>query len=140
MATNVINGTDLIVFMDVDGVPTPVAHGTTYTLTITMATRPTTNKGSGQIDEKGAGRLDVTGTCTSLMVYGSYEDLVNAHIAGDPVTLSFGAVINTDELDVSKPYGQGDFLINSLEMNAPDGENSTYTMTFEHAEGFEYNN
>lgn len=136
---DVINGTDLIVFMDVAGTPTPIAHGTTYTLTITMATRPTTNKGSGQIEEKGAGRIDITGSCSSLMVYGDFEDLVTAHITGDPVTLTFGAADDGD-LDPSVPYGQGDFIITSFDMNAPDDANGTWTMSYEHAEGWEFFN
>lgn len=137
MATNVINGTDLIVFIDVADVPTPIAHGTNYTLTITRATRATTNKDSGQIEEKGKGRLDVTGSCSALMVYTNYEDLVNAHILGDAVTLSFGK-LDTATLDDSESYAQGDFLIISIEMNAADGENATYTINFEHAEGFDF--
>lgn len=137
MATNVINGTDLIIFMDVDDTPTPIAHGTNYTLSITMSPRPTTNKDSGQIEEIGRGRLDVTATCDCLAVYGSFEDIVNAHITGDAVHLSFGQ-LDTATLDSSESYAEGDFYISSIDINAPDGDNVTYTVSFEHAEGFDF--
>lgn len=135
---DVINGSDLIVFIDVEGTPTPIAHGTSYTLTRTMATRRTTNKGSGQIEERGKGRMDVTASSSHLMVYGDFEDLYNAHLNGDEVTLSFGAPDTEGDLDPSLTYAEGVFLISSIDENANDGENASFTVSFELSGDFEF--
>jgi hypothetical protein len=130
---NEINGTDLFVFMD--GVV--VAHATGHTLSPKMATRGTSNKDSGIFETKAAGRIDVTGTCEGLVVYGDIEVLRSAFIARVPVKLDFGEQVS-GSLDESKIYATGNFLITGLDEGAPDNGNATYNMSFEHSSGFEY--
>lgn len=128
MATNVINGTDLYVF--VNGVA--IAHSTSHTLTITRTNREISTKDSGAYVTRGKGRLNVSATCSALMVYGSFETIVEAQITGSPVNVIFGKKTPlTGVLDTTETYANGSFYITSVEMNAPDGDNATYTVSFE---------
>lgn len=134
MATNVINGSDLFVFMG----GTVVAHGTSHTLTITRTNRLTSSKETGKYVSRKPGRLDITCTESGLMVYGSFEALEAAQDAQTPVTLTFGKKTVGNVLDTSETYATGTFYIKSLELNAPDGDNATYTASFETAGTFNF--
>jgi hypothetical protein len=135
MAVNVINGTDLFVFMD----DVVVGHATNHTLSMTMATRNTSNKDSGIFDTKDVGRFDVTASCEGLMVYGdNFQALMSAMRLRVPVKLEFGEKDGSGELDTSKFYAHGDFIITSFEQGAPDQDNATYNVSFEHYENFDF--
>jgi len=126
MATNVINGTDLYVF--IGGVP--IAHSTSHTLTINRTNRGISTKDSGAYVTRGKGRLNVSATCSALMVYGSFETIIEAQITGSPVTVAFAKKTLGNAVDISETYASGSFYISSVEMNAPDGDNATYTVNF----------
>jgi len=135
MAVNVINGTDLFVFMD----DVVVGHATNHTLSMTMATRNTSNKDSGIFDTKDVGRFDVTASCEGLMVYGdNFQALMSAMRLRVPVKLEFGEKDGSGDLDTSKFYAHGDFIITSFELGAPDQDNATYNVSFEHYEDFDF--
>lgn len=135
MATNVINGTDLYVF--IGGVP--IAHSTSHTLTITRTNRGISTKDSGAYVTRGKGRLNVSASCSALMVYGSFETIVEAQITSAPVTVAFGKKTTpAGSLDTTETYATGSFFITSVEMNAPDGDNATYTVNFECAGTFTF--
>ena len=130
---NEINGTDLFVF--IDGVV--VAHATSHTLSPKMSTRKTTNKDSGIFETKAEGRIEVTASCEGLQVYGDIDILRTKFLARVPVTVDFGEQI-AGALDESKIYATGNFYITGLDEGAPDGDNATYNVSFEHASGFQY--
>lgn len=135
MATNVINGTDLYVF--VGGVA--IAHSTSHTLTITRTNRGISTKDSGAYVTRDKGRLNVSASCSALMVYGSFETIVEAQLTSSPVSLYFGKKASpSGVLDTTETYANGSFLITSVEMNAPDGDNATYTVNFECAGTFNF--
>jgi hypothetical protein len=138
MADEVINGTDLFVFME--GVA--VAHATSHTLNFKMATRNTSNKDVGIYETKDVGRFDLSATCEGLVVYGAaagFEQLINAMRARLPLTLDFGQkAAGLDTLDAAVWYATGEFIIESFEMTAPDQGNSTYSATFSHFSGFTF--
>jgi hypothetical protein len=136
MANEIINGTDIFVFMD----SVVVAHATSHTLSVKMATRNTSNKDSGIYETKAAGRMDVTASCDGLVVYeAGYAQLINAMALRLPVTLEFGQkATGTDTLDEAVWYASGEFLITSFDMNAPDAGNTTYSASFEHYSGFTF--
>lgn len=127
MATNVINGTDLYMFSG----GTPIAHSTSHTLTLTRSNRGISAKDSGVWVTRAKGRMAITASCSALMVYGSYESIVAAQIARTPITLALGKKTVGNALDTSETYATGSFYITSIELNAPDGENATYTASFE---------
>jgi hypothetical protein len=138
MADEVINGTDLFVFMD----NVAVAHATSHTLTFKMATRDTSNKDSGIFNTRDVARFDVSASCEGLVVYGAtagFEQLIAAMRTRVPVTLDFGQkAAGLETLDAAVWYASGDFVIESFEMGAPDQGNSTYNVTFSHQSGFTF--
>jgi hypothetical protein len=138
MADEVINGTDLFVFIDT----VAVAHATSHTLNFKMATRNTSNKDSGIWETKDVGRFDVTASCEGLFVYGAaagYEQLISAMRNRVPVTLDFGQkAAGVDTLDAAIWYASGEFIIDTFELGAPDQGNATYNATFSHQSGFTF--
>jgi hypothetical protein len=133
--TDVINGSDLFVILS----GTPIAHATSHSLSIKMATRNTSNKDSGLWETKAPARFDVSASAEGLMVYGpaEFERVTEAMIAREPVTLQFGQLSgNTRTLDTTYWYASGQFLITSFDQTAGDQANATYSTQFEHFSGF----
>lgn len=132
--SNIINGTDLFVFLDTNH---PVGHATSHTLTISMETRQTSNKDSGAFKTRAEGRLDVTATCEGLMAYGSFEDIVTKEIARAPLLILFARKVGTtNTAATSGTYASGYFYVTNWEGTAPDAGNATYSVSFEHCSGF----
>lgn len=128
----VINGTDIVAFADGD----VLAHSTSHTLSISMNTRETSNKDTGKFNTKAPARLDVQATTEALVVYTDFADIAGKMIAREPIPMAFGERTAEDNLDETKFYAEGDFIITSLEQNAGDQENASYSATFEHYENF----
>jgi len=130
-----INGSDLIVFLDDE----PVAHGTSYTIDKQMSTRQTSNKDTGIFDTEDVGRIKITASCDSLMVYDNYAAVNSAFLTRGVVHLAFGertgATLTNGEyvggtLDETKFYEEADFIITSFNTNAGDNANATYSISF----------
>jgi hypothetical protein len=135
----VINGSDIVVFID----DVVVAHATSHTLSMKMATRPTSNKDTGKFNTKGTGRLDVTASCDALIVYADVSVMADAYLARSVVQIDFGertgATLTDGEysggtLDTTKWYATGNFIITGLDINAADESNASYTASFENAD------
>lgn len=127
----VINGSDIFVYLD--GVK--IANATSHTLTMNMATRDTSNKDTGSFNTKAVGRLDVTATSDALVVYTDLATMVTAYLARLPVTLHF-AEDDDGSPDTTVFYATGDFIITSMDINAGDQENASYSCTFDHYDNF----
>jgi hypothetical protein len=135
----VINGSDLYVFIDGD----IVAHATSHTLSMKMNTRDTSNKDTGKFNTKAVGRMDVSATADALVVYTNVEAILTAYLARSVVALTFaertGATL-TDGVyvggtaDTTKFYAEGNFIITSFDMNAGDQENASYSVSFENSD------
>ena len=151
-AAEIVNGTDVLVFLAPSSGGTTwdsVAHATSHSLSIRMATRDTSNKGSGVYVTKAAGRLEVTGTIEGMYIDSdkyNYEDFMRAIIARVPYVMFFGkettsgsGVMDTTTSGGSHFYASGSFYITSVDATFPDQANSTYTVSIEHADGFEIN-
>jgi len=137
MAENVINGSDLYVFVE----NVPLAHATGYTLSIKMGVRNTSDKDSGLWETSAPGRFSATASADGLIAYGSFETIVGQLIARAPVTLYFGRKIgdvSASGFDASATFASGDFYVTSWEQSAPDAANATYTVNFEHCSGFAF--
>lgn len=150
MANDVVSGDEVMVFISsVTGAAswTMVSHATSHTLSIKMATRDTSNKGTANYVTKAAGRLEVTGTLEGMYIDNdkyNLEDFMEIIVAREPVLMIFGkeasaGVPDTTTTGATHFYASGQFYITSVDATFPDQENSTYTVTFEHAEGFVLN-
>jgi hypothetical protein len=150
--TDVINGSDVMVFASPSTGTTTwksVAHATSHSLSIKMATRDTSNKGTLSFTTKAAGRLDVTATVEGLYIdtdtY-NYADFMAGIIARTPYLLIFGkeksgttGTPDTTTTGGAHFYSSGQFLCTGVDASFPDEGNATYTATFEHFTGFAIN-
>lgn len=127
----VINGSDIFVY--IDGIK--VANATSHTLTMNMATRDTSNKDTGIFNTKDVGRLDITASSDALVVYADLATMLTAYMARVPVTLHF-AEDTAGSPNTSKFYATGEFVITSMDINAADQVNASYSCTFDHYSGF----
>jgi hypothetical protein len=127
----VINGSDIFVY--IGGVK--VANATSHTLTMNMATRDTSNKDTGKFNTKDVGRLDITASSDALVVYTDLAAMLTAYMARVPVTLHF-AEDTAGSPDTTKFYATGEFVITSMDINAADQANASYSCTFDHYSGF----
>ena len=155
MATGeVINGSEVLVFFSAYAAGTTpawsvAAHATSHTLSLSMATRETSNKGTGGFVTKATGRIDVTGSMEGMYIDDdayNYEDFMTAMLAKTPLLMIFGKETSTGsgEPDTttggkSHFYASGLFIITGLDATFPDQANSTYTVNFEHYSDFKMN-
>lgn len=132
---NVILGTDLMLFKG--GKALGVA--TACKLTINANVLETSSKDSGKWVSKQAAKLSWTASSDNLYTVDDYKSLVDAMIARTPVELQFSTVSNSDS-ENGVPSGgwspasdgyKGSAIITSIDMNAADNENATYTVSFE---------
>ena len=134
--SDVINGSDLYLFRDGT---TPLAHATSHELSIKVGTRNISDKEIGDYEQVRPTRLVVTGSAEGLVAYGSFETLLNAIIARAPIKMYFGRAIGdvpSGGFNSSASYASGYFYLTDYKLTAPDGNNSTYSISFEHCSGF----
>lgn len=137
--TGVIEGQDLVLYIEVAGVPTPVAHSTSHTLEPSAETRNRLSKDTGKWKNKVAGLLDWKAGCEVLAMYDeySYHDLFALMVARTPVTLKLAGRDAIDTNDNWKPeqigdtYYEGDAIITSLPLTAPNNADATFSISFE---------
>lgn len=141
----VYNGADLFVFVgDEDSAASaalPLAHATSHTLNLSASTWDTSDKDTSVYNTKSLGRFDVSASCEGLVAYGSFEDIVTRMEARSRVLLVFStkaASVDTPEVSVSGSYATGEFYITGWDMTAPDAGSTTYSVSFEHASGFNF--
>lgn len=123
MTTDVINGTDLLLY--VGGVA--VAGATTHSLTLNSETRDTTNKDTAKWRTVLGGRLtwglSGSGMFAFDATYG-YKELMALLIAGTPVVLKFSTEV------AGNSHWSGEAILTKCDIEAPDGQNTTYSYEF----------
>lgn len=135
---NVIFGTDLMLFRKSIDKSVALGAATSCKLDISVATLDVSSKDSGKWAEKKAGKISWTASSENLCIFGEYRQLYEIMITREPIEIEFSTVANasTDGVPVggwtSKADGlKGNAIITSLSLNAPDGENATYSISFE---------
>lgn len=133
-----IKGGDMMVFAEGKS----IACATSHTLSLSMETTETSSKDSGGgWSTYEAGVLGWTASSENVASTGeaglTYDDLVDMMIAREPIHLVFGPKKEAGE---NVPAGgwtpaegkgrEGDAFITSVEENAPNGENATFTVQF----------
>ena len=88
--------------------------------------------------------MDISASSDNLMVYTDFATLGAAYLNRAVVALTFGEQTGATEsggdlvggtLDTSKFYAGGNFIITSLDQNAGDQANASYSVSFENADG-----
>lgn len=132
-------GGDVMVFMG----GTPIAFSNSAKLDISLKTRDIGSKDSGYWDEKAAGKMSWTMSSEALMAdsnltstSNTYSDMFTAMLTRTPLTLVFATATGTSpDWTASSATGKTKFtgsgFITSLSMNASDGDNATYSISFE---------
>lgn len=154
----IVKGENLMVFVGEGATATSIAYATSHSLNINLSTTETSNKDQGhgewQTYEGGVMSWD----CSSDNLVGdenshgkTYTDMVDLMLSKTPVSLVFGinkpntAEPTTEENgtlneapttgwtanDAKVPYYSGKALITSISLNAPNGDNASYTVSFQ---------
>jgi predicted secreted protein len=144
----ILKGTDLMVFTDVMGTSTlkSIAYATNHTLTVNMNSQEVSTKdsGGGKWIEISDQKLSWSATSENLYSYdgsgSNYNDLFNKMLARTPLTLVFAledeyedkpdTIPTTGWAPVTIPRYTGKAYITDLQLNAPDGDNASFTVTF----------
>lgn len=146
MAANVVNGTDLCLFIGTGTTKKCIALATSCKIAVAMATRQIASKDStGNWDEAAPGKLSWTCDSDNLFTQDydsltgnsyqsySYSNLVDLMIARTPITITVGQV-STSGMGFPQTIGTqknltGTAYITALDLNAPNDDNSTYTIS-----------
>lgn len=135
-----IQGGNLMLFINGDS----IAYATNHTLNITVETKDTSNKdeGGGNWVSEEAGLISWEATTENLYSEegegNTYADLFDAMIAKTPIPAIF-SLKNEASTVTTVPSGgwtpkapkyQGNVIITSLQLNAPNGEYATFTANF----------
>lgn len=137
-------GGDLMLFATLSGVTAqPIAFSSAAKLDVSMKTRDIGSKDSGNWDEKAAGKLSWNMSTDALMadstVSGTtavYSELYTSMISRLPITVAFAATAGTAPAwTISAVAGKKKFsglaYITSISLNAPDGDNASYSISLE---------
>ncbi len=141
--TGIIDGGDILVYVQVATVWTPVAHCTECSIQNSTEVRTRSTKDTGRFDEKRAGKQGTTISVSALATYGSYNyfDLRALQLAGTPVVLKYSgrpeADVTSGKAVISEQAGDkyetGTFIITSVERNDAKDADSTMTASFENS-------
>ena len=137
--SGVIEGQDLLLYIDVEGTPTPVAHAKTHNLEPSAEVRDRVSKDTGKWKNKVAGLLDWKASCEALAMYDgyNYHSLFALMVARAPVTLKLAGRDAVDDNDnwtpeeVGDTYYEGSAIITGLPLTAPNNEDATFSCSFE---------
>ena len=133
MATaGILNGTSLLLYVDVSGTQTPIAFATSGSLSLNMDTRETTNKESAgwrellestkswTMEAEGFHALDATNF--------DFKDLYAKLAARTQVSLQFSVGASPATGDY---YYSGSAYITSISMDSPLEDSVTFSCSFE---------
>lgn len=141
-----LKGKDFMVFVGTKA----VALATNHTLTLNTETSDTSSKDDGIWSDAEITGMSWQATSESIGAYSgdadndlSYEELIDLYMKGEPVDLVCGIPKNKtndgvpddgwevpDSTSTSLVHYTGKALITSVELNAPNGENSSISATF----------
>jgi predicted secreted protein len=138
--SKIVYGGDMMVFASSGSTKLPLAFTQSGKMTITNKSREVGSKDSGVWTEKLSGKFDWVASSDglySLNYTGSttgVDTLYAYMLIGTPINIVFGVKTGTSPswtVDSSKKSFQGTAIITSLDINASDGDNATYSVNLE---------
>lgn len=142
---NVINGTDLCLFITTGATKKCIALATSCKIAISHATRKIASKDSGIWEESTTGRI--SWTCDSEQLFTadfdniapsvsgfSHSHLLDLMIARTPITITFGVVATSGVVPQSVGTGKtmtGTAILTKCDLSAGDNSNVTYSISME---------
>lgn len=139
---NTVNGKDLMLFTEMNSKFSAIALATSCKLTVSGETLDTASKDSGKWTEKMLKKLSFSASSENCFSadkdINGYDALMTAMLTMKPIKIQVGIPTNADadELPVAgweapaEAY-EGMVLITSLELNAPDGDKATFSVSFD---------
>jgi predicted secreted protein len=136
----IVYGGTMMILVTSGSTRLPVGFSTSAKLDLTLDVREISSKDSGNWKEKAAGKWDWNASTEGLTAYAltattwDVSDLYTIMLDRQPVTVTFGIVSGSTpswQLDTSSKYFSGTALVTSFSLNAPDGDNATYSITLE---------
>ena len=121
---DIILGSDLMLFKGNN----VIACATSCKLTLNANVLETSSKDSGKWATKQASKLSWTCSSDNLFTIEDYTALMDACIAREEVEIQFSTATNAKAN--SNGY-KGSVIITSVDANASDGDNATYTVSME---------
>ena len=140
--SKIVYGGDMMIFLTSGATKTPVAFSTSAKLSLSVKTRDISSKDSGVWTDKLSGKLDWNVSTDGLLNFtpsgGTWgvESLFAQMVGRAAVTVTFASTSGTAAgwtLDASKKNFTGQAIITSLEINASDGDNGSYSISLEGA-------
>jgi len=140
MSANVINGTDLCLFITSGATKKCIALASSCKISTSMSTRKIGTKDSGIFEESAAGRISWTCDSDNLFTQDSisgytYDSLMDLHLSRTSVVITFGTT-TTSGMGYPQTIGTGKTLtgtvwISKVDLNAKDNDNSSFTVSME---------
>lgn len=143
MSANVINGTDLCLFITSGATKRCIALATSCKISTSMATKQISSKDStGNWEEFIPGRLSWTIDSDNLFTQDAalsaqtYDTLSDAWIARTLLTVTIGQVTTSSmgyvqTLGTSNKALSGTVYITKLDLNAPNDDSATFSVSFQ---------
>lgn len=140
--SNVVNGKDLMLFAELNSKISTIALSTSCKLSVSGETLDTASKDSGKWTEKIMKKLSYSASSENCFsadnAINGYDALLEAMITMKPIKMKIGIPSNSDAdelpeggwLEPNTSY-EGMVLITSVELNAPDGDKATFSVSFE---------
>lgn len=152
----IIKGENLMVFIGEGATARSIAYATSHTLNINLNTSETSNKDQGHGDWQTFEATTLNWDMQSDNLVGdeesngkSYTDMVDLMLTKTPVSLIFGLEGDSTSFETGKgkldevpeggwkpaenklPYYSGKALITAISLNAPNGDNASFTVSFQ---------
>jgi len=136
---NVLNGTDLMLFITQGGTAKTIAFAKSHKLDIKGKTREISSKDSGIWDEKVMGRLGWSISADAMATIDqpsfNYDDLVALMVARTPIAVFSSTATGTapgwvHATGAGSGY-TGNAIITDLSLDAKDDDNATFSITLE---------
>ena len=140
----IINGGDMLLYIQNGAEWFPIGHATSHTLNINMETRDTSNKTSGKWASFAEGRLSWDGSADGLVFYSTASDKQdNAYDLKNYIqnrtlltfrfahkTVSGGSSEAELVPDETQPYDQGQAYLTTYSETGADEDNFSYSVSF----------
>lgn len=141
----IIEGSNLMLFLNSAMKSIPLA--TSHTLSISAETSDVSNKdvADGKWKAEQIKQFSWEATTDNLYAADAFDELFAAMTAGTPINAFFGLKANVTpfvdywNLDTTQPFYTGQVIITSLQANAQNGENATFSATFTGVGELHYN-
>lgn len=137
-------GKNLMLFIEIESKYTAIAAAKDCSYTVSAEMSETSSKDSGIWKDQQPTKLSWNAKSSNLLIFGDangYDILMGKMVAMEPVKIRFSKIKEVNSKDGIPETGwtengnimEGEAYVSSLELTAPDGDNASYSVSFEGA-------